>query len=196
MLDPGCIWRALSLFFRISCLGICWGSSRTATAGRSYGWSSLTSVCSSTNPTRSEVLTEARWCDRQRCVWPYFIQSLFAGRVSSGQPSSAGILHHHSLRVGEHPQRLRLQAPFQITRLLFQIRERVHLREVQYWTQHKPKYSCSEWNALLYPYIQYNERYWTRVQNGTHYYTHIYSIMRDIELVFRMEHTTIPIYTV
>lgn len=44
---------------RISSLETCWGSSKTATAGRSSGWSSPTSACSSTSPTR--------W-DRRPCL--------------------------------------------------------------------------------------------------------------------------------
>lgn len=53
-----------------------------------------------------------------------------AGWLSAGQPPPAGLLGHHPLRVREHPQRLRLQAAFQVSRLLLQIGERVHIREV------------------------------------------------------------------
>lgn len=66
-------------------------------------------------------------------AWPLRVLSLPTGWLSSGQPPSARLLRHCSVRVGEHPQRLRLQTPLQIARVLLQIRERVHLREVGGW---------------------------------------------------------------
>lgn len=53
------------------------------------------------------------------------------GWLSTGQPSSAGVLSHHPLRVWKHSQGLRLQTAVQVPRLLFPIGERVHVREVR-----------------------------------------------------------------
>lgn len=66
-------------------------------------------------------------------AWPLRVLSLPTGWLSPGQPPSARLLCHRSVRVGEHPQRLRLQTPLQIARVLLQIRERVHLWEVGGW---------------------------------------------------------------
>lgn len=47
---------------RISCQETYWGSSRTATAGRSSGWSSPTSACFSTSHTRTIIHLPAFLC--------------------------------------------------------------------------------------------------------------------------------------
>lgn len=57
-----------------------------------------------------------------------------SGWLSTGQPSPAGLLSHHPLRVWKHPQGLCLQAAFQVPRLLLQIGERIHFWEVHLHT--------------------------------------------------------------
>lgn len=78
-----------------------------------------------------------------------------AGWLSSGQSSSAGLLRHRPLRVRKHPQGLRLQAAFQVPRLLFPNWERIFLWEVRGLNRH---------NHSWFIHINlWSETHWRRV---------------------------------
>lgn len=97
---------------RTSCRATCWGSLRTVTVGRNSGWSSPTSASSSTSHTRL-VIKHSKLCILVLLYrnFSVFVARLSAGRLPSGQPSSAGLLCHRPIWVRKHPQRLRLQTP-------------------------------------------------------------------------------------
>lgn len=97
---PASRWWTSAWRSRISCLGTCCGNSKTATGGKSCGWCSPTSACSSTNP---------------------------PGQSPPGQPASTRVLAHRPLGGRGHPQGLRVQAAFQVPRVLLQGRERIHV---------------------------------------------------------------------